>query len=439
MEKALISVLLEEFMDDSLEVDNFILQTTSKASLANLSVLACFDDGSRSAESIPAEYDEYDDIPSPEPPRRKRRRGRGRGRGRGASVGRKRGRGRGRGRSFDPVPLEVLAECVIPHYSDIDFRIQFGMSRVTFEELCTQIAPALAYRTITAEKKVLLTVWILRSRESYGAVSERFDVSKGFLHGICSSVCSALAAIQKEFIKMPEPQEFEKIADGFYQRCQFPGVVGAIGCTHIPIREPSKNTEWFINKEGSFSIQLQAVCDDQLKFLHVHTGCPGLLNNAQVFFDSPLFSQLEDNYLPSGKHLLGDCSYPLKLYLLVPFAETAEMTKEQKKFNENLAYTRSEVDLAMKLLKQKFKRLKFLDIKQVDDMSKVIKAACVLYNFILCKETIEDDVNEIELVEEQDEFEVDLAPEPYPVDSETDEDAHAKRLAIVNSPLCLQD
>ncbi|XP_064107910.1 putative nuclease HARBI1, partial [Macrobrachium nipponense] len=308
-----------------------------------------------------------------------------------------------------------------------------------FQELCTHIAPALAYRTITAEKKVLLTVWILRSRESYGAVSERFDVSKGFLHGICSSVCSALAAIQKDFIKLPEPHEFDRIADGFYQRCQFPGVVGAIGCTHIPIREPSKNTEWFINKEGSFSIQLQAVCDDQLKFLHVHTGCPGLLNNAQVFFDSPLFTRLEDNYLPSTKHLLGDCSYPLKLYLLVPFAETDEMTNEQKRFNENLAYTRSEVDLAVKLLKQKFKRLKFLDIKQVDDMSKVIKAACVLYNFILYKENIEDDVKELELVEGQDEFEVDLAPEPYPVNSETIESALTKRLAIANSPMSLQE
>lgn len=432
MERALLSLLMEEFMDDSLEVDNLVLQTASKVALGNLAVLACFDDGNRAPpppqpqNAQPHYHEEEVDSPEPTPPKKKRAPG-------PVVKKRKKKRRLSGKRSSSPVTIEVLAECVIAQYSDMDFRAHFQMSRSTFEDLCIHIAPSLAYRTISAEKKVLLTIWILSSRESYGVVSDRFSVSKGFLHGICSSVCSALSAIQKDFIKMPETQELDAIAKGFHQRCGFPGVVGAIGCTHIPIREPTKNRESYINKEGSFSMQLQVVCDDQLKFLHVHTGCPGAMHNTNIFKQSPLYPILEGDDLPADKHLIGDCSYPLRSHLLVPFTEERSLTPVEKKFNESLSYTRTEVELAVKLFKQKFLRLKFLDIRQVDDISTVISAACVLYNFILHKENIEDDINEAKLTEERDEFDVDLAPEPCPASEVFTEHAIAKRMEIASS------
>ena len=113
-------------MDDSLELDNFVLQSTSTTALSSLAVLACFDNSSRSSEPQ-SQIVHDDDIPSsPEPRPTKRRRGRGRG----GSAG---GVRRRRGSKLWNASFEALAECVIPKYSDMDFKSNFGMSRVTFE------------------------------------------------------------------------------------------------------------------------------------------------------------------------------------------------------------------------------------------------------------------------------------------------------------------
>lgn len=70
---------------------------------------------------------------------------------------------------------------------------------------------------------------------------------------------------------MPRSQiEMNLVQDGFFSIRNFPKVIGAIDCTHIKIQSPNRNIgEKFRNRKGYFSINVQAVCNSQMKFLNI--------------------------------------------------------------------------------------------------------------------------------------------------------------------------
>lgn len=180
------------------------------------------------------------------------------------------------------------------------------------------------------------------------------------------------------------------MAEGFSKRCGFPKVVGAIDGTHIPISGTSNNRDAYINRKGISSIQLQVVCDSNLQFLDIYAGWSGSVHDCRVFKNSPLKRMLEHNYLPPDYHLIGDSAYPLSQYLMAPFKDNGHLTPAEITFNKRHASTRVDVERAIGLLKCKFRRLKYLDMSLLPEMCNFISAACVLHNFILVREIIED-------------------------------------------------
>ena len=67
-----------------------------------------------------------------------------------------------------------------------------------------------------------------------------------------------------EFIKFPTGQKAKEVMEAFEEKKGFPGVIGAVDGTHIPIKAPKHNHEQYINRKGFFSIQLQVICDPDL-------------------------------------------------------------------------------------------------------------------------------------------------------------------------------
>ena len=149
-------------------------------------------------------------------------------------------------------------------------------------------------------------------------------------------------------------------------------------------------------------VLLQVVCDKNLRFLDVTTGNPGSVHDARVFRNCDLKSLLEsdEGNLPPQYYLLGDSAYPITDYLLPPFRDNGHLSATQKRFNHAHSSTRVEVERAIGLLKGKFRRLKFLDMIQMLDIPHVIFAACVLHNFLLIQNGIDEE--DIELIHEDD-------------------------------------
>jgi hypothetical protein len=245
---------------------------------------------------------------------------------------------------------------------------------------------------IPAEKKVLLTAWLMGNNQSYMAAAKLFEVSKGTVYRIFHHICSELTVLAGKYIQWPDPNECEEISASFENQHGFPGVIGVIGACHVEIREPESQEEAarFRNEQtDEYTVILQAVCDDKLLFRDVCAGFPGQTSKLRVLVGSPLYSRLSsrtDPLIEPHKHILGSSDYPQLSTLLTPYSSNANgrpLTKQELKFNSLHQTARSVVEKAFELLKKRFQRLRFIDVSRTELASKVVVAACVLHNFAL--------------------------------------------------------
>ncbi|KAK3085501.1 hypothetical protein FSP39_004263, partial [Pinctada imbricata] len=155
------------------------------------------------------------------------------------------------------------------------------------------------------------------------------------------------------FIKWPSSDEQSKIKESFYRVYKFPGVIGAIDGTHVPIQAPTVDEPAYVNRKGWHSINVQAVCDDQGKFLNIEAKWPGSTHDAHIFRASDLclhlvmhHKQLQDGIL------LGDSGYPCRPFLLTPYLRPA--TTNQERYNGAHVKARCVIERAFGWLKRRF-------------------------------------------------------------------------------------
>lgn len=91
----------------------------------------------------------------------------------------------------------------------------------------------------------------------------------------------------------------------FYEIADFPGVVGCLGCTHIKIKNPGGNAaEVFRNREGWFSMNVQAVVGPDLQFFNLVARWPGSTQDSFIYNSSSLKQRIDSGELQGI--LLGD-------------------------------------------------------------------------------------------------------------------------------------
>ena len=224
---------------------------------------------------------------------------------------------------------------------------------------------------------ILSTLWLLANQESFQGVAGRFGFSKGSLHHYFIQIVETLTGLIPKYICWPSPEQYPVVAERFERKGGFPGVIGCIDGTHIPIKGPSAHRDVFINRNGYATFQLQAVCDSQLRSTHIHTGNAGSVHDSRVYRNSDLKAMLNAYPLPAQYHLLGDSAYPLDTNLLVPYRDNGHLMERQKRYNNV----------------HKWRRLHFLDMALLETITKVIASTCILHNFSLTNEGDEDNVD----------------------------------------------
>ena len=77
------------------------------------------------------------------------------------------------------------------------------------------------------------------------------------------NMIAALVSLRHHFVRMPETAAaVNAFKRQFYEIAGFPGVIGAIDCTHVPILCPgSTDAELYRNRKGFVPINVQAICD----------------------------------------------------------------------------------------------------------------------------------------------------------------------------------
>ena len=175
-------------------------------------------------------------------------------------------------------------------------------------------------------------------------------------------------------------------------------VIGAIDGCHIPIKAPRQNQDVYINRKGFHSIVLQAICNHKLVFTDCFVGWPGSTHDARVLRRSDIYTRLtegRETMLYDNSYIIGDSAYPLKRWLMTPFRDNGRLSSKQKNYNFLHSSTRMVIEKSFALLKGRFRRLKYVDIDLIADVSDLVMACCTLHNVCLATdEEIEDMIDE---------------------------------------------
>lgn len=76
-------------------------------------------------------------------------------------------------------------------------------------------------------------------------------------------------------------------------------------------------------------------------------------------------------------HIIADGAYPLRRWLLTPYRDNGHLNKQEKRYNRYLSSCRVVVERSFALLKDRFRRLQFLDTCSVETAVEVITACCI--------------------------------------------------------------
>ncbi|XP_070168188.1 LOW QUALITY PROTEIN: putative nuclease HARBI1, partial [Polyergus mexicanus] len=150
--------------------------------------------------------------------------------------------------------------------------------------------------------------------------------------GICMSQTSISRCIHKvtdaindliqQWVQFPMTLGARQLARMQFQnaRHSFEGGIGAIDCTHVAILALKKHEEAYVNHHGYHSLNVQMICDKNLKVLNVNARYPGARHDAyNIWSASAARRVMERAYNRERRtYLIGDSDYPLEPWLLTP-------------------------------------------------------------------------------------------------------------------------
>ncbi|XP_066596902.1 putative nuclease HARBI1 [Prorops nasuta] len=284
------------------------------------------------------------------------------------------------------------------NYTDADFKSHFRITRNTFSFLKELLSPHLERKsarfgrhTLCPEMQLLFSLWFLSTPNSFRCVSDRFGIGKSTAWRSVQRVTTALYSYLHTFIKWPSTEEAKITMARIKQQYGFPKVVGAIDGTHISIAAPKENPEAYVNRKGYHFLQLQAVCDETLKFIHVYCGEVGSVHDMRIFRLSNIIDMCSEENFPDNSHLIGDAAYEVQKYIMVPYRNNGHLSEQKVKFNTVLSSSRMIIERSFGLLKGRFRSiLDKLPMIRTDLIPRYIIACCILHNICILKDDLID-------------------------------------------------
>ncbi|RXG54957.1 putative nuclease HARBI1 [Armadillidium vulgare] len=300
-------------------------------------------------------------------------------------------------------PKEVeCSDFKISNMPSEDFKIHFRLTKQQFETLFTEMKPVhmkspSILRGWPLKKLMLASLWVLSSLESYRSIAERFgtvqSVVSRWVHYFTRLICYA----KNNVIKWPSEEEKLQNVTQFLER-GFPDTVGALNVTQITIKKPKELPESYYTDKKVYAINCMAVCNASKKFFYVYIGDPGSYSKRRTFRRSGIGRKFQENKdFLQPYHIIGDNFFPFSSSLMVPYKGFSHLNYSQIRFNDRLQSARMVIEHAFDLLKQRFRRLQYLEMYNIDDISSTILACCIMHNLITGP--VEDDGDE-EIIEE---------------------------------------
>jgi len=286
-------------------------------------------------------------------------------------------------------PARPLRDRANP-FSDLDdtqFHEHFRLTKVSTLLLLTKIEPSLEYSSDrnNALPPMLQLVIALRYYATGCFQLVVADLTKVHKSTVCRAihrVSRAIASLRAQYVSFPDSNdERMQTMREFYAIAQFPGVLGTIDCTHIPISSPGGDlAEIYRNRKGYFSLNVQTVSNARLMITDIVARWYGSAHDVTIFNNCSLRAKFETGQIPSG-HLLADNGYGIKPYLLTPLLNP--VSEPEKRFNRCHVSTRNTVERQYGIWKRRFPALKLGMRVDTDNALAIIVATAVLHNMAL--------------------------------------------------------
>ena len=244
-------------------------------------------------------------------------------------------------------------------------------------------------KALSPETMLLLTLRLYATGSMLLTVGDFCGVSKSTACRVVKKVSHHIALLRDIFIKFPATHEERiKTREKFYRVAKFPRVIGSLDCTHVKILSPGgENAEVFRNRKGFFSLNVQTLCDSDMKITDVVARWPGSSHDSTIFNNSVLRARFESGEINDGSLIIADSGYPNKPYLLTPLANPS--SREEHLYNESLIRTRNCVERSYGVWKRRFPILSTGIRLHLNKVQSIIVATAVLHN-ICC---INKDIN----------------------------------------------
>lgn len=246
-----------------------------------------------------------------------------------------------------------------------------------------------------------ITTQVVTALRFMASGSYQLDIGHNINSAISqSSVSRCIANVTKalnqpeilnQWIKCPSTlEEVKCVRDGFWQKYRFPGIIECIDCTHVAIvAPPTYHPEFpehiYVNRKGYHSINVQLICDSNMKIIHVNAKYAGSTHDSYIWNNCNFLPVLKELHNRGHTfYLLGDSGYALRPWLLTPVMN-AEPNSPEDRYNRAQRQIRSLIERTNGLLKSRFRcLLKHRVLHYKPDVASRIINACV----VLCIEYV---------------------------------------------------
>ena len=287
---------------------------------------------------------------------------------------------------------------VMRTFTHQDWLENFHMCKETFLYICNKLSSALRktdtvlQRSLSVERRVAVALWCLATPTEYRTIAHLFGIARSTVFEIVHNTCQCILDVfMKDYIQFPTGDKLNKVVDEFKSKWGVPQCFGAIDGSHVPISAPSNLHTDYYNRKGWYSMLIQGLVDANYCFLDVCIGWPGSVHDARVLAHSALYNEIECNHILPNRtvsisgvdvplYMIGDSAYPLKKWLMKPFAHNTYLNEQQQNYNYRVCRARIVTEILFGRLKARWRRLLKRNDMHVENIPNVIAAACVLHN-----------------------------------------------------------
>lgn len=290
-------------------------------------------------------------------------------------------------------PFEEFNE----HQFQIRFRLRKAICLDILNAIHNDLSKDIRGYCIPAQLQFFVALRFYATGGFLQTIADTFGVSKQSVSIIVERVSRSLAMRKAEFIKFPaNPIELDRIRQDFYNIAKFPGVIGAIDCTHIRIACPAADQRarfWCVRKH-MYSINVQAVCDAKMTIINIVARWPGSTHDSRIFRNSKIYTELE-NEIFGDVHLLGDSGYACLPFLMTPYLVPS--SKSEENYNFAHSKTRTTIERCFGILKRRYPCLHYGIRTKLSTTLAVVIACAILHNISI---QANDSIEELPILEE---------------------------------------